>query len=216
MNRNLRLTALTFASILALTPLASAQQAQTSQTQTTSTPALTAQNSAQRPMAPGQHPGSARPGRSASFTLVRKVDALNELGKAPRTALSSAQARQLSALLSPLKTAKTLTTAQATALSASIDRLLTPGQRAALAQAGSRMGGRGQHMQGQREQTGPQNQQGRSGQRGAQQGQRPGDHQGPQGGQMQPGQAGMAPDSNPFLNGRGSQVLGSLLGQLQK
>lgn len=211
MNRNLRLTALTFASILALTPLASAQQAQTSQmqttTQTTGTPALTAQNAAQRPMAPGQQPNSARPGRSATFTLVRKVDALNELGKAPRTALSSAQARQLSALLVPLRTAKTLTTAQATALSASIDRLLTPDQRAALAQVGSRMGGRGQQMQGQ---------QGRSGQRGGQQGQRPGDHQGPQGGQLQPGRAGMAPDSNPFLNGRGSQVLGSLLGQLQK
>lgn len=231
MNRIIRLTTLTFASILALMPLASAQQAQTTTAQTTTLPALTAQNAPQRPTTPGQQqPGGARPGLSATFTLVRKVEALNELGRKPGTALSGEQARQLSALLTPLKTAKTLTTARATDLSASIDRLLTPVQRTALAQSGGRMGGR---MRGQ----------GQGGQPGDQQGQMSGGRQGqpngqmPQGGQDQPApgqaaqnpsaqgapgrpmqgdRAGMAPGSNPFLNGRGNHILSHLLDQLQK
>jgi len=220
MNRNLRLTTLTFASILTLTPFASAQQAQTqrSQSQQTNAPALTAQTPAPQLTAPGQQPGSARPGRSATFTLVRKVAALNALGQTPGTALSTEQGRQLSVLLSPLRTAKTLTTARATALSASIDCVLTPAQRAALTQAGSRKGGRGQQLQGQPGQPGPQEQKGQAGRRGSQQGQLgQGQPDRVQAGRpMQEGQTGMAPDSNPFLNGRGSQLLGGLLGQLQK
>ena len=193
MNRVAKLTALTFASLLALAPLASAQQSNTAQpaTMPTNMPARAGQG-----MPAGKMP--------VAFVLARKVDSLNVIGKAPKTAFTKAQADQLLALLEPLKTAKTLTAVQAASVSASIDQILTPAQRPALRLAESQMGGgrpQGGQMQG-----------GQGGQ--MQGGQMKGGQ--PQGGQMKGGPMTMAPDANPFLTPRGTQILDMLLTSLKK
>ena len=135
MNRVTRITALTFASLLTLAPLASAQQSDMAQ--------------------PGSMPARAGQGMPAgkmpvAFALARKVDSLNVIGKDPKTAFTKAQAARLLALLEPLKTAKTLTAARTASVSASIDQILAPAQRLALRLAESQMGGRpqGAQMQG--------------------------------------------------------------------
>ena len=209
MNRVAKLTALTFASLLALAPLASAQQSNMAQ--------------------PGNMPSRAGQGMPAgqmpvAFVLARKVDSLNVIGKDPKTAFTKAQATQLLALLEPLRTAKTLTDTRAASVSASIDRILTPAQRPALRLAESQMGGgrpQGGQMQGGQngQMQGGRMQNGQM-QGGQMKGNQPqgGQMQGGrmQGGQMQNGQMSMAPDANPFLSQRGGQILGTLLTSLRK
>lgn len=131
MNRVARLTALTFASLLALAPLASAQQSTMTQ--------LGTRQSGNMPSCAGQ--GMPAGKMSIAFVLVRKVDSLNVISKDPKTAFTGAQATQLLALLEPLKTAKALTGARAASVSASIKKLLTLAQRPALRLAESQMGG---------------------------------------------------------------------------
>ncbi|WP_407540766.1 hypothetical protein Q0M94_05050 [Deinococcus radiomollis] len=213
MNRVAKLTALTFASFLTLAPLASAQQSGAA------------------------HPGAAQPGSMpmragqgmpagrmpVALALARKVDSLNVIGKDPTTAFTQAQATQLLALLEPLRTAKTLTDARATSVSASIDQILTPAQRPALRLAESQMGGgrpQGGQMQGGQMQGGRPQGQGGQMQGGQPQGgqMRNGQMKGgqPQGQRAQGGQMSMAPGANPFLSQRGSQILGTLLTSLRK
>ncbi|WP_407569465.1 hypothetical protein [Deinococcus altitudinis] len=201
MNRVAKLTALTFASLLALAPLASAQQSSGQQSTMTQPDGMPSRAGQGRPT--GTMP--------VAFVLARKVDSLNVIGKSPKTAFTRAQAAQLLALLEPLRTAKTLTSARATSVSASIDQILTPAQRPALRLAESQMGGgrsQGGHMQGGQPQNGQmRDNQMRNGQmKGGQ----------AQGAGAQGGRMTMAPDANPFLSQRGSQILGTLLTSLRK
>ncbi|MGY2896071.1 hypothetical protein [Deinococcus sp. UYEF24] len=211
MNRVAKLTALTFASLLALAPLASAQQSNMAQPGT-----MQPGN-----MQPGNMPSRAGQGMPAgkmpvAFVLARKVDSLNVIGKSPRTAFTRSQSAQLLALLEPLRTAKTLTSARAASVSASIDRILTPAQRPALRLAESQMGG-GRPQGGQMQGGQPQNGQMQNGQMRDNQ-MRNGQMKGgqTQGSGAQGGRMTMAPDANPFLSQRGSQILGTLLTSLRK
>ncbi|WP_424950399.1 hypothetical protein [Deinococcus sp.] len=138
MNRNSRVVALTLASLLALTPLASAQQSPPTRAGTGNGQPGTMQPGAMPPRAGQGLPAGQMP---AAFALVRRLGGLSVIGRNPKTAFSKAQAARLAVLLEPLKTAKTLTAAQASSVSASLDQLLTPAQRSALRLAESQMGG---------------------------------------------------------------------------
>ncbi len=82
-------------------------------------------------------------GMRAKFELMRLFRRVTRLAEDDNTPLSASQARAILAIMTPLRTQKTLTSDQAASVSKQLEAQLTPEQRAGMEQMSNRRGGGG-------------------------------------------------------------------------